>query len=323
RSDYPKGVILNRTGGSRHEGKLCQAVALYTDLPVLGAVRDSPELVIDERHLGLMPSNEHLDAERQIIHIRELIAAQVDTGRVLQLAEQADERRPPVSVTRSPGGSNGSDVRIGICRDPAFGFYYPDDLEALQQAGAVLVNVDTLKDTSLPSLDGLFIGGGFPETRLHELAANQALRSAIRTAIDNGLPTYAECGGLMYLARSLSWNGARAEMAGVIPGDAVMYPRPQGRGYVHLEPTADMPWPGGTGALIRAHEFHYSRLENLAPGGRFAFRVLRGSGIDGTQDGWVYKNLLASYAHLRSTPRFDWASHFVNFVRNQQRRTML
>jgi len=323
------GVILNRTGGARHEGKLRQAVEYHTDLSVLGAVQDSPVLAIDERHLGLMPSNEHRDAERQIVRIRELIAAQVDVGAVLQLARTADGTQQAAG-SRIPQGSarlravnNGSDVHIGICRDPAFGFYYPDDLDALQQAGATLININTLRDTGLPFFDGLFIGGGFPETRLHELAANQALRTAIRSAIENGLPTYAECGGLMYLARSLSWKGERAEMAGVIPGDAVMYPRPQGRGYVELEPTSELPWPGAGVGLIRAHEFHYSRLENLAPGGRFAFRVRRGSGIDGEHDGWVCRNLLASYTHLRSTSRFDWASRFVNFVRNYKRKTML
>ena len=122
-----------------------------------------------------------------------------------------------------------------------FGFYYPDDLIALEQAGAELVSINTLTDASLPAVDGLFIGGGFPETRMQELSANTAMREQIRTAIDAGLPAYAECGGLMYLCRSLRWQGRQYEMAGVIPADCVMHARPQGRGYVRLRETAAMP----------------------------------------------------------------------------------
>ena len=143
----------------------------------------------------------------------------------------------------------------------------------------------------------------------------------IRAAIEAGLPTYAECGGLMYLARSLQWNNQQAEMVGIIPGDAVMYPKPQGRGYVQLEETAAMPWPNnGVGSeLVQAHEFHYSRLENLTVTGQgqYAYKVKRGQGIDGEHDGWVYKNLLASYTHLRHTHRYPWAQRFMEFVHKQ------
>jgi cobyrinic acid a,c-diamide synthase len=128
-------------------------------------------------------------------------------------------------------------VRIGIARDRAFGFYYPDDLAALQAAGAELVPIDTLHDTRLPAMDGLFIGGGFPEACLDALQANAALRHALRSAVEAGLPTYAECGGLMYLARSITWQGRTAPMVGAIPGDAVMHARPVGRGYVQLQAT--------------------------------------------------------------------------------------
>ncbi|MGB5598782.1 MAG: hypothetical protein WBM66_08690 [Thiothrix litoralis] len=218
--------------------------------------------------------------------------------------------------------SSHSPLRIGICRDPAFGFYYPGDLEALQQAGAELVPVNTLTDTALPDIDGLFIGGGFPETHMQQLAANVAMRESIRTAIDNGLPTYAECGGLMYLSRSLVWNGQQAEMVGIIPGDAVMHPKPQGRGYVKLQETADMPWPGGNMThTINAHEFHYSRLENLTATGKFAYRMQRGTGIDGQHDGWIYRHLLASYTHMRDTSQFHWAQRFVAFIRQTTRKT--
>ena len=165
----------------------------------------------------------------------------------------------------------------------------------------------------------MIIGGGFPEVFMAELEANAALRAQIRAAIQAGMPAYAECGGLMYLARSLSWRGDTRRMVGAIPGDVQMHERSQGRGYVRLAATADHPWQksGGEPAEIAAHEFHYSSIEGLDPSTRFAYRVLRGYGVDGKSDGIVVNNLLASYTHLRSAGNCDWATHFVGFVREQ------
>jgi cobyrinic acid a,c-diamide synthase len=206
-------------------------------------------------------------------------------------------------------------LRLGVARDRAFGFYYPDDLSALQAAGAELVFIDTLRDQRLPSLDGLFIGGGFPETCMDELQANSGLRQALRQAIEGGLPTMAECGGLMYLSRSLTWQGRTAAMVGVIPGDAVMHQRPVGRGYVQLQATGAAPWGPAAGAVVRGHEFHHSSIDNLPPGLTYAWRVQRGHGIDGRNDGLLMHRLLASYSHLRSAAGSDWAPQFVAFIR--------
>ncbi|OQX09302.1 MAG: cobyrinic acid a,c-diamide synthase [Thiothrix lacustris] len=322
------GIIFNRVGGARHASKLREAVEHYTDIKVLGAVQNNPEMEIEERHLGLMPSNESSAAATQIARIRDLVAEQVDLSALRTIANEAKTLLLPSPLaggeaTRSSVwdgvGMGGTPLRIGICQDPAFAFYYPGDLEALQAAGAELVSVNTLKDTALPALDGLFIGGGFPETQMHALAANVSMRESIRNAIENGLPTYAECGGLMYLSRSLVWNGEQVPMVGIIPGDAVMHAKPQGRGYVKLQETADMPWPGGDAqAVINAHEFHYSCLENLTAQGRFAYRMRRGTGIDGQYDGWIYRNLLASYTHMRDTAQCHWARRFVAFIRLKQ-----
>ena len=316
------GIIFNRVGGTRHAAKLRESVEHYTDIKVLGAVQNNPDMEIEERHLGLMPSNESGEAEAQIARIRDLVAAQVDLGLLREIAATSASL-PASSLPLCKRGIEGDFLRIAICQDPAFGFYYPGDLEALQQAGAELVPVNTLTDAALPSdIDGLFIGGGFPETHMQQLAANVAMRESIRAAIDNGLPTYAECGGLMYLSRSLIWNGQQAEMVGIIPGDAVMHPKPQGRGYVKLQETAAMPWPGGDSShTINAHEFHYSRLENLTATGKFAYRMQRGTGIDGQHDGWIYRNLLASYTHIRDTSQFHWAQRFVAFIRQTTRKT--
>ena len=313
------GVILNRLGGRRHESKLRAVIAHYTAVPVLGAVQNSPELEIVERHLGLVPSNEHLAAQERLAAIAAQVAAQVDLDALHQAAASAPQSpvSPPALAAATPPGPR---VCIGIARDAAFGFYYPGDLEALEAAGAELHVFDALRDQRLPEMDGLFIGGGFPETHMAALEANAALRGELRAAIERGLPVYAECGGLMYLARGIEWQGERREMTGALPADVVMHERPQGRGYVRLRETAQAPWPlaAGGGADIAAHEFHHSTLVNLDPAVPFAYEVLRGAGVDGRHDGLVWRNVLAQYAHQRDTAANPWAARFTAFVRTRR-----
>jgi cobyrinic acid a,c-diamide synthase len=311
------GVILNRVGGARHEAKLRAVVEHYTAVPVLGAVAEDPALGLAERHLGLPTCAEVGDAAERVQALGRIVAAQVDLARVREIAASAGPWAGPDATVPARPLPVGPRLRIGIARDRAFGFYYPDDLAALQAGGADLVFIDTLHDQRLPALDGLFIGGGFPETAMAALEANAALRMALRQAIEAGLPTYAECGGLMYLSRSISWQGRRAAMVGVIPGDSVMLPRPVGRGYVQLQATEHMPWPspGADAGTARGHEFHHSSLENLPPGQRYAWRVQRGHGIDGRHDGLLLHNLLASYSHLRSGAGSDWVPRFMAHVR--------
>ena len=306
------GVILNQLGGARHEAKLRAVIAHYTGVPVLGAVQHDERLTIVERHLGLVPSNEAPAARARVDEIAARIAGQVDLDALLAVARSAGAFTPP--AMRVPARAVAARLKLGIAHDSAFGFYYPGDLEALREAGAELVPFDALRDRRLPDVDALFIGGGFPETHMMALSGNAELRTAVRKAIESGMPAYAECGGLMYLARSIEWNGRRAEMAGALPADIVVHARPVGRGYVHLRETGEGLWPAQP-ALIRAHEFHYSSVENLAPGARFAYRVERGHGIDGRHDGLVHRNLLASYAHLRDVADHHWARRFVEFAR--------
>ena len=309
------GVILNHVGGSRHEAKLRAVVEHYTDIPVLGMVQHDKTLSIDQRHLGLMPANESQIASKHIAEMGRIIGSQVDLDKLLVIAQSA----PPLAIARPPpvSANNPPSTRIGIAQDAAFGFYYADDLDALRAAGAALVPFSPLRDTKLPTVDALFLGGGFPEIFARELAANQSLRDQIRDAIEAGLPTYAECGGLMYLARSIAWHAEKHAMAGVIPGDVVMHEKPVGRGYVRLKETKQFPWPSTTPPqTVLAHEFHYSSLEHLPPDLVFAYEVERGYGVNGTHDGIVYKNLLASYTHLRSLSSYNWAARFVDRVRH-------
>jgi cobyrinic acid a,c-diamide synthase len=309
------GVILNRVGGARHEAKLRAVIEHYTALPVLGALHEQPLLALGERHLGLMPDAELADADAAVAAIAHAVAAATDLDRVLALARGAEALPLPAAVP--PRAATGRRVRIAIARDRAFGFYYADDLAALEAAGAELAFFDTLHDARLPAADGLFIGGGFPEASMDALAANAALRAGLQQAIAAGLPTYAECGGLMYLSRSISWRGRCLPMVGAIPADAVMQPRPVGRGYVQLRETAAMPWAGGDAAPVRGHEFHHSSLENIDPAVAWAYRVERGHGIDGRHDGLVIHGLLASYTHRRSVGGDGWAARFVEHVRQR------
>jgi cobyrinic acid a,c-diamide synthase len=305
------GVILNQLGGSRHESKLRAVIEHYTDVPVIGAVQHETGMQILERHLGLIPSNEAGEASEQIRHIARRVADQVDLDKLLALTQGQPQSGLVMPAPSQPVRT----LRVGIVRDPAFGFYYEDDLQALREGGAELVAINAMQDKHLPAIDGLIIGGGFPESFMAELEANASLRNEIKQAIDNGLPAYAECGGLMYLARSLNWKGQTRTMAGVIPGDVVMHERPVGRGYVRLKETGASPWDSDAPSDdIHAHEFHYSSLENLPDGLTYAYEVLRGHGIDGKRDGLVHRNLLASYTHLRSTRRFSWVKRFLALV---------
>lgn len=316
------GVVLNKVGGTRHEGKLRAALEHYTDIEVLGAIGRDKTLEIPERHLGLVPANEDASAAVTIARLAAAVSDGIDINRLI---ETADAAATPATETEviAAAGKPPPDVRIGIAIDSAFGFYYRDDLDAFAQAGAELVPFDTLKDSYLPDVDGLFVGGGFPETHLSALAANQDLLANIRGTLASGMPAYAECGGLMYLAQSIRWHDEKLDMVGAIPGDIVVDSRPQGRGYVVLEATGKQPWsPAAKNAsesVISAHEFHYARLENLPDDLDYAFRVKRGNGIDGRHDGLIAGNILAGFAHHRNTAGNPWVSQFVDFVRSKSR----
>lgn len=310
------GVIFNMVGGARHEANLRRVIEHYTDLSVVGAIHRHPEMQISERHLGLMPCNEADQADTQIERVRSLVAKQVDIQRLLQIARAAPSL-PPCATQQAHKGSGGEPVRIAIARDEAFGFYYPDDLCALEAAGAELVPFSPVRDSELPRVDGLFIGGGFPEYRMRALASNRTMRSSIHDFVETGGPAYAECGGLMYLCRGLIWGDEYSPMCGVLDADVVMYERPRGRGYTRLEETEQFPWPSDSRSRpeIPAHEFHHSAVVDPDPDWVYGYRVLRGKGVDGEHDGIVYKNLLASYSHLRGVGGVDWPRRFLEQVR--------
>ena len=314
------GVVLNQVAGARHEGKLVGAVRTYTDIPVLGAIGRSPDLALAAAHIGLVPTAEIARVEDRVERIGRRIEADVDLDAVHECAARAAALGGAPSPALAPRPApQDPDVRIAVARDAAFCFYYPGDLEALEAAGARLVPFDTLEDAVPPAADGIFIGGGFPERAMSALEANASMRASLRERIVAGTPVYAECGGLMYLARRIRWNAQDCEMVGAIPADVVMHSRPLGRGYVVLEPTGDAPWAPAVTGPVHAHEFHHSSLENLTGSDwRYAYRVRRGRGVDGESDGIVIGSLLASYSHLRDVQGCRWAERFVAHVRERK-----
>ncbi len=320
-----KGVILNQLGGARHEQKLRAVIEHYTDVPVVGAIHNDKRFNIDERHLGLIPGHEDPFCNEKIQLLSQAVQEQVDLDKIIQIADNS----PPFpqlinyQTTQKTPALKPKDVKLGLVRNAAFGFYYPDDLEALTNAGAEIIEIDPCHDQTLPDIDALFIGGGFPETHMRILEDNIEIRQSIKSAIENGLPTYAECGGLMYLARSIEWGDQNHKMVGCLAADIVMEKRPQGRGYVQLEETSDNPWPDSPQKTLQAHEFHYSRFKNIDKNVKFAFRVLRGTGIDGKHDGYIYKNLLACYTHQRTSRNNPWTQRFISFARQYKLQTQL
>jgi cobyrinic acid a,c-diamide synthase len=309
------GVVLNNVAHGRHEARIRQAIESHCGIPVLGAIPRDEKLTIPDRHLGLVPREEEDTLLSAITACQGAIERYLDLDAILQIAHSAS----PLPVTNQPqtAGSTVQSPRakIGILRDRAFTFYYPENLEALEEAGAELLFIDAFRDTELPSVNALYIGGGFPEMFMEELSANVALRTAIREAIENNLPVYAECGGLMYLSQRIVWGERSAEMIGAIPCEIEMTGKPQGHGYVIAEVDSENPFFAPS-TVLRGHEFHNSRLITVSLNGSknsltTAYHLSRGNGLGNSRDGILYRNVLASYTHLHSGGAADWAAGLV------------
>jgi cobyrinic acid a,c-diamide synthase len=217
-----------------------------------------------------------------------------------------------------PGGDNAKRQRlsdpptIGILRDAAFQFYYPENLEALEAMGAKLVFASPLSDRRLPPVDALYIGGGFPETHARELAANTEFRDQLKSLAENGLPIYAECGGLMYLGRRLELADGAFEMTGVLPAVFGFSKRPQGHGYTIVRVEKKNPFysPGTT---LLGHEFHYSSVKQWnGDDANLAFCMQRGAGFVKDKDGVCVNNVLATYTHIHALGTPEWAQAMVD-----------
>ncbi len=343
-----KGVILNRVANARHERKLRDSIEHYCGIPVVGAIPKLGEQYFPERHLGLVPTIEHDWAAKSIEAISAIVEQHVDLAAIVAIANSAPAletedrsrnaevgmRNAEVEVgqqaTRNQEAETGDQqpvssiekplVRIGIIKDSAFQFYYPENIDALSKGGAEVVFISPLKQKELPELDALYIGGGFPETHAGQLAENKNFSARLKDLADNGFPIYAECGGLMYLGENLVLEGESFPMAGILPLSFDFYKRPQGHGYTIVKVEGQNPYYE-IGTEIRGHEFHYSRVSKWAgQKGDLVFRMQRGAGIEKDRDGIVYKNVLATYSHVHALGTPQWAPALIRNAINFKKR---
>ena len=308
-----KGVILNNVSGKRHEKKLTDSIKKYCNIPVLGVVPKSLSLNIKERHLGLIPYGEDKKGEELIDDMARFFEQYIDMDGILSISKSTvykKDTKPLIDTKKKIERKH--NIKIGIFYDRAFSFYYPENLEALEKNGAELVYINSMKDTALPDIDGLYIGGGFPELYGSEIIKNRSLLGHVRIAIENGMPVFCECAGLIYLCDGIKTDEGFFEMAKIIPSVVEKKKLPQGHGYMDVEVITDTPF-FKKGARIKGHEFHYTRLINVK-NLHYALKVLRGNGIDGYYDGILYKNMFASYMHIHAASVPNWAKRFVRIA---------
>lgn len=299
------GIILNHANGERHRRVVVNAIEADCGLPVLGAMPNlEEENLLPERHLGLVTPAEHpsarADLERRLC---DLAASHLDLEQLLNIARRA----PALNFRRENTFAERKNVTIGYLKDSAFTFYYPENLEALEFAGAKLLPIDSLQARQLPDdIDALYIGGGYPETHAAALSNNRSLLRSIQEAAA-GLPIYAECGGLMLLSRGIRVGDRCYPMSGVLPFEVELSAKPQGHGYVALRVERENPF-FPVGLEIKGHEFHYSRIIAGDSLPLTACSVVRGCGCGGGRDAIVTRNVWASYTHLHSLGTSEWAA---------------
>ena len=328
-----KGVVLNYIAGSRHESIIRNSIEKYCDIPVLGAFPRMKEANFPERHMGLVPFQEHIGAQKAIDKALEITEKYIDVDTALKIADEADEfevgsqeSRMQDSRFKIQANHASSGVKIGVIRDSAFQFYYPENFEELEAKGAEIIEISALKERSLPDIEALYIGGGFPETHAIALAENSDFRDSLRKAVEKGLPVYAECGGLMYLGESLVIGGRTYPMTGIFPFSFSLEKKPQAHGYSIAEVQKANPYYP-EGAVLKGHEFHYSRVINPeavsgfnAGNIYFAFGMKRGEGITDKLDGLCYKNVLATYTHTHALGTPEWVEGMIRVAEGYKQR---
>ena len=308
-----KGVVLNRVAGARHERILRDNIEHYCGIPVLGAIPKLKTQIFPERHMGLVPTPEHDWAGESIDAAAQVAGEHIDLDAIFEIMqdlpslEVTDVGKKGTEDRKQTISADAERPKIGIIKDSAFQFYYPENIDALKAAGAETVFISPLAGKPLLELDALYIGGGFPETHAKELAENESFRKGLKKLAEDGLPIYAECGGLMYLGQELVLEKKSYPMVGVFPLTFDFYPRPQGHGYTVVTVENENPFYE-IGTEIRGHEFHYSRVLKWSGDEKdLVFRMQRGVGITRDKDGICYKNVLATYTHIHALGTPHWA----------------
>jgi cobyrinic acid a,c-diamide synthase len=313
-----RGVILNRIAGSRHESIVRSSIEKYTDLKVFGALPKMADNPIPERHMGLISDQEFNQTDLAFSRLSAFVREHLDLPAIFSTADTSSAVPCPETLLfPRPVGPAGC-VTIGYVRDASLWFYYQENLRALETAGATLVPLSLLDDRPWPALDGLYLGGGFPETLADKLSANEVIRQRVRSMSRSGMPIYAECGGFMYLCRELEYLGRTFPMAGIFPVSTTFCPKPQGLGYIQGHVTQANPfYPLGTPLV--GHEFHYSRSladdpVQIIP----CLSLKRGQGVRAHMDMLLCRNTLAGYTHMHAFSNPEWANRFVEASRTYQ-----
>ncbi len=315
------GVICNRTAGERHRSILRRSIEEHTDVPVLGMLPKLTDNPIPERHMGLMSDQEYDPSsygghDQALDAIADIAEDWLDMGGLWEIACNATDFPEPAPLWADPPAEK--TVRIGYVHDEALWFYYQENLEALERAGAELVRLSLLNDKPWPEIDGLYLGGGFPETMALRLATQSRTRIHVKDFSEAGMPIYAECGGFMYLCDTLEYDGSIYPMAGVFPVSTSFCARPQGLGYTEAEAVEETPFYA-RGARVLGHEFHYSRCVTAkAADLKLALSMKRGGGMLDGRDGLFNNNTFAGYNHIHALAMPDWAPRFVAAARKYQ-----
>ena len=309
------GVIANRVGNPRHEARLRETIEHYCGIPVIGAIPNDDRMKLADRHLGLVTAIETQTADEFLDGVAEAIEEYVDLDMFLHIAGKADSI--PVAQIEYPQApklaASGEDpVTIAVMRDKSFSFYYQENFDALEAAGAKLVFVDSMKDKEVPpEADGLYIGGGFPEVFAEQLTQNAAMRESVKARIEDGIACCAECGGLMYLGKDMLIDGKSYDMAGVFDFTIEMMKKRQGHGYAVAVATNSHPW-FEPGVAINGHEHHHSRVIDHGNTQQFAYDDTRGNGVGNKHDGYVAGRCVASYIHTNAISTPQWATALVD-----------
>ena len=307
------GVIFNRVAGARHESILRKSLESICGIPAVGFIPQLKESnLLPGRHLGLVTPEENPQKEKLAAFLPDISDKYFDLDLIEKIAGSAEnaENIQPASIAEI----HTPRVRIGCFSDSAFSFYYPENIEQLQNSGAEIIEISSLTTPALPECDGLYIGGGFPETHMSELSKNRGLMSSVKQAAENGLPIYAECGGLIYLCDSLQWGDEVYPLAGVFPLKLQMEKKPQGHGYCEAVVDHDNIFFDNQ-TVLKGHEFHYSRIIDGKEQVTACFRINRGTGSFDRRDGLIYKNVLACYLHLHALGCPCWADNFIEASR--------
>ena len=298
------GIILNKIGSQKHE-ILCRQALEKTHLPIIGVIPKNPELSLESRHLGLISTINERNLQKKIKKISRIIAESLDIEKIIELTKnQTLLKKKPKSVNKKPN------VTIAVALDNSFNFYYHDNLKSLKDQGANLKFFSPIKDTKIPSCDGIYIGGGFPEVLGNSLEKNSSMKQSIKKLSEQNIPIYAECGGLMYLTKSIDYSDKKYKMIGLFDAETKMTKRMKlnyTKGKIITKNIIS-----DKSHLLHGHEFHYSELISISSDSKFAYQLEIGDGIKNHKDGMILYNTLASYGHLY----FDSSDYSKIFVKS-------